>query len=116
MASKAKAHLRRKPLIYPDSIRPPPVLPDAESVLKMGLTLTEEELAVIRMAMAIHTTSKQPKLTWTGWRHIALAGRRAPFRRQSSGLRRAPLPAGRRLILPNQDVEGWRRRRERSLF
>jgi hypothetical protein len=73
MASKGKAHLRRKPLIYPDSIRPPPVLPDAESVLKMGLTLTEDELSVIRMAMAIHTASKQPKLTWTGWRHIATA-------------------------------------------
>ena len=25
------------------------------------------------MAMAIHTASKQPKLTWTGWRHIAVA-------------------------------------------
>jgi hypothetical protein len=32
----------------------------------MGLTLTEEELTVVRMAMAIHTVSKQPKLTWTG--------------------------------------------------
>ena len=73
MASKGKAHLRRKPLIYPDSLRPPPVLPDAESVLEMGLTLTEDELTVIRMAMAIHTASKQPKLTWTGWRHIATA-------------------------------------------
>jgi hypothetical protein len=28
---------------------------------------------VIRMAMALHTASKQPKLTWTGWRQIALA-------------------------------------------
>jgi hypothetical protein len=73
MASKAKAQARRKPLIYPDSVRPPPVLPDAESVLEMGLTLTEDELTVIRMAMAIHTVSKQPKLTWTGWRHIATA-------------------------------------------
>jgi hypothetical protein len=73
MASKDKAHLRRKPLTYPDSVRPPPVLPDAESVPEMGLTLTEDELTVIRMAMAIHTVSKQPKLTWTGWRHIATA-------------------------------------------
>ena len=23
--------------------------------------------------MAIHSTSRQPKLTWTGWRHIAVA-------------------------------------------
>ena len=71
MASRGKAHLRRKPLIYPDSIRPPPVLPDAESVLEMGLKLTEDDLTVNRMAMAIHTASKQPKLTWTGWRHLA---------------------------------------------
>jgi hypothetical protein len=35
--------------------------------------LTEQETTVIRMAMAIHTASKQPKLTWTGWHHIAIA-------------------------------------------
>ena len=45
---------------------PPPTLPDAESFLKLGLRLSEQELTVIRMAMAIHTASKQPKLTWTG--------------------------------------------------
>ena len=61
------------PLIYPDSIRPPPKLPDAESVIKMGFRLTAQETTTIRMAMAIHTASKQPKLTWTGWRHIAVA-------------------------------------------
>jgi hypothetical protein len=60
-------------VLYPDSLRPPPVLPDAEAVLKMGLRLTEQETMVVRMAMAIHTASKQPKLTWTGWRHIAVA-------------------------------------------
>ena len=38
-----------------------------------GLNLTEQEVTIIRMAMAIHTTSKQPKLTWIGWRHIAVA-------------------------------------------
>jgi hypothetical protein len=63
----------RVPMIYPDSLRPPPALPDAEAVLKMGLRLTKEETTVVRMAMAIHTASKQPKLTWTGWRHIAVA-------------------------------------------
>jgi hypothetical protein len=72
MAKKAKARARQV-LIYPDTIRPPPILPDAASVLKMGLHLTEQEVAVVRMAMAIHTASKQPKLTWTGWRHIAVA-------------------------------------------
>jgi hypothetical protein len=35
--------------------------------------LTEQETKTIQMAMAIHTASKQPKLTWTGWRHIAVA-------------------------------------------
>jgi hypothetical protein len=29
--------------IYPDSIRQPPALPDARSVLDMGLDLTEQE-------------------------------------------------------------------------
>lgn len=69
---KAKAYLRQ-PLIYPDSVRPPPALPDAASVLKMGFKLSAEETTVIRMAMAIHTASKQPKLTWRGWQHIAIA-------------------------------------------
>jgi hypothetical protein len=63
----------RAPVIWPDSVRPPPVLPDAESVLKLGLKLTEQETTVIRTAMCIHTVSRQPKLTWTGWRHIAVA-------------------------------------------
>jgi hypothetical protein len=73
MAKKPKAHARRLPVIYPDTVRPPPTLPDAASVREMGFELTEQELTVIRMAMAIHTTSKQPKLTWSGWRHIAVA-------------------------------------------
>ena len=64
---------RRTALIYPDSVRPPPTLPDAESVLKLGLRLNEQELTLIRMAMAIHSASRQPKLTWNGWRHIAVA-------------------------------------------
>jgi Xaa-Pro aminopeptidase len=54
-------------------VRPAPALPDAAAVLKMGLDLTMEETTEIRMAMAIHTASKQPKLTWNGWRHIAVA-------------------------------------------
>jgi hypothetical protein len=39
----------------------------------MGLRLTEQETTVIRMGMAIHSAARQPKLTWTGWRHIAVA-------------------------------------------
>jgi hypothetical protein len=64
---------RKVPLIYPDSVRPPPTLPDAESVLKLGLRLSEQELTIIRMGMAIHSASRQPKLTWSGWHHIAVA-------------------------------------------
>ena len=48
---------RKLPLIYPDSVRPPPTLPDAESVLKLGLRLSEQELMVIRMGMAIHSAA-----------------------------------------------------------
>lgn len=73
MAKKAKAYARHMPVIYPDSVRPPPALPDAASVVEMGFKLSEQELTIVRMAMAIHTTSKQPKLTWIGWRHIAVA-------------------------------------------
>jgi hypothetical protein len=71
MARKAKPQTRV--LLYPDSVRPPPTLPDAESVIKMGLKLSEQETTVVRMAMAIHSASRQPKLTWSGWRHLAVA-------------------------------------------
>ena len=67
MAKKAK------PVLYPDSVRPPPTLPDAQSVRDMGFDLTDDELMTVRTAMAIHASSRQPKLTWTGWRQIALA-------------------------------------------
>jgi hypothetical protein len=73
MAKKGKAYTRHLPVIYPDTVRPPPSLPDAASVIEMGFRLTEQELTVIRMGMAIHSTARQPKLTWTGWRHIAVA-------------------------------------------
>jgi hypothetical protein len=73
MTRKTKALARHSVVLYPDSVRPPPALPDAGTVRSLDLDLTEPELTVIRMAMAIHTASKQPKLTWTGWRHIAIA-------------------------------------------
>jgi hypothetical protein len=31
MASKGKAYARHMPVIYPDTVRPPPALPDAAS-------------------------------------------------------------------------------------
>jgi len=71
MAKKAKP--KPQPVIYPDSVRPPPVLPDAQSVRDMGFDLTDDELMTVRTAMAIHASSRQPKLTCTGWRQIALA-------------------------------------------
>ena len=64
---------RKLPLIPSASVRPPPTLPDAESVLKLGLRLSQQQLKVIRKGMAIHSASLQPKLTWHGWRHIAVA-------------------------------------------
>ena len=39
----------------------------------MDLDLTPEEITVIRMAMAIHSASKKPQLTWSGWKHLAVA-------------------------------------------
>ena len=62
----AKRHKR----ISPDNVRPPPVLP---AVGKPGLRLSRSELTVIRRGMAVHAASLGPKLTWRGWRHIALA-------------------------------------------
>ena len=61
---------RRRKLISPDNVRPPPVLPD---IGKPGLRLSRQELATIRKGMAVHAASLRPKLTWRGWRHIALA-------------------------------------------
>ena len=59
--------------ITPDSVRLPPVLPDARSARAFGLPLSRQQVAAIRRGMAIHEASLQPKLTWNGWRHIALA-------------------------------------------
>jgi hypothetical protein len=73
MAKKPKAHVRHMPTLTPDSVRPPPALPDAEAVLEMDLDLTPDEITAIRMAMAIHSASKKPQLTWNGWKHLAVA-------------------------------------------
>jgi hypothetical protein len=73
LTKKPRRSQRHIPLLARGSVRPPPTLPDAQAVLDMGFPLTPQETDVIRMAMAIHIASKQPKLTWTGWRHIAVA-------------------------------------------
>jgi hypothetical protein len=61
---------KRRKLISPAHVRPPPTLP---AIGKPGLRLSRQELATIRRGMALHAASLRPKLTWHGWRHIALA-------------------------------------------
>jgi hypothetical protein len=73
MTKKPKAHLRHMSTLVKDTVRPPPSLPDAEAVLEMDLGLTPDEITVIRMAMAIHSASKKPQLTWSGWKYLATA-------------------------------------------
>jgi hypothetical protein len=73
MPKKPKAYVRQMTALAKDTVKPPPTLPDAEAVLEMDLSLTPEEISVIRMAMAIHSASKKPQLMWSGWKHIAVA-------------------------------------------
>jgi hypothetical protein len=80
-------------LRYPESLRPPPTLPAAENVVRIGLPLSEEELMIIRMAMGLHSASRQPKLTLTGWHYIATA--------IAVGQRYAKLASGGRTDTPN---------------
>jgi hypothetical protein len=58
---------------YPETITPPPVLPDAHSLRSCGLPLKEDEFDLVRAAMATHAVSRQPKLTWRGWKLIGAA-------------------------------------------
>ena len=73
MAKKTKAYVRHMTTLAKDTVKPPPALPDAEAVQDMGLDLTEDEITVIRMAMAINSASRKPQLLWSGWKHIAVA-------------------------------------------
>ena len=73
MARKTKAYVRHMTTLAKDTVKPPPTLPDAEAVQDMGLDLTEDEITVIRMAMAINSASRKPQLLWSGWKHIAVA-------------------------------------------
>src|SRR3954471_11834916 len=83
---------------YPDGLRPPPTLPDALSVQQLGFSLTEQELLAIRIGMSLHATSRQPRLTWEGWHHIAsaLAIGRDHAKHQSGG--RMDTPDYRRIM------------------
>ena len=112
MAKKGKAHARHLPLIYPDTVRPPPTLPDAASLLKMGLGLTEQEFTVVRMGMAIHSAVEAAEAHLDrlaphrgGARH-RLRPRPEGLRRPARHARLSPgddrVPAQHRLHLPQQ--------------
>jgi hypothetical protein len=73
MAKTTKAYLRQMTTLAKDTVKPPPTLPDAQAVQDMGFDLTQDEITVIRMAMAINSASRKPQLLWSGWKHIAVA-------------------------------------------
>jgi integrase len=50
-----------------------PELPKAATLRELGLPFTEAELTHIRTAMALHKASRQPQLTYDGWKVIGLA-------------------------------------------
>jgi hypothetical protein len=50
-----------------------PELPEAATLRALGLPFTEAEFAHIRIAMALHKASRQPQLTYDGWKVIGLA-------------------------------------------
>ena len=50
-----------------------PDLPEAATLRELGLPFTEQELTHIRIAMALHKASRQPQLTYDGWKVIGLA-------------------------------------------
>jgi hypothetical protein len=50
-----------------------PPLPEATTLRELGLPFSEAELTHIRTAMALHKASRQPQLTFDGWKVIGLA-------------------------------------------
>ena len=50
-----------------------PPLPEAATLRELGLPFSETELTHIRTAMALHKASRQPQLTYDGWKVIGLA-------------------------------------------
>ena len=61
------------PALYADTVKRPPRLPDAMTLRQSGLPLSKSELDLVRAAMAVHASSRQPKLTWQGWKLIGAA-------------------------------------------
>lgn len=66
---------RRHPFVpfVGDTLKPVPELPEAATLRELGLPFTEAELTHIRTAMALHKASRQPQLTYDGWKVIGLA-------------------------------------------
>jgi len=54
-------------------VRLPPRLPAAQGELDLGFRVTAREMEAIRTGMKIHAAARAPKLTWEGWRAIAVA-------------------------------------------
>ena len=54
-------------------VRLPPKLPAANGQLDLGFRVTQRELEAIRTGMKVHTAARAPKLTWDGWKCIAIA-------------------------------------------
>src|SRR5215470_14016985 len=52
---------------------PPVPLPEAATLRELGLPFTETELTHVRTAMALYKASRQPQLTYDGWKVIGLA-------------------------------------------
>jgi hypothetical protein len=55
------------------TLMPPPDLPEATTLRELGLPFTDAELTHIRTAMALYKASRQPQLTYAGWKVIGLA-------------------------------------------
>lgn len=54
-------------------LRAVPDLPEAATLRALELPFSEQEMTHIRTAMALHKASRQPQLTWDGWKVIGLA-------------------------------------------
>ena len=55
------------------TLKPIPELPEAATLRALDLPFTDTELTHIRTAMALHKASRQPQLTYDGWKVIGLA-------------------------------------------
>jgi hypothetical protein len=66
---------RRQPFVpfVDGTLVPVPNLPEATTLRELGLPFTDAEFTHVRTAMALHRASRQPHLTYAGWKVIGLA-------------------------------------------